>query len=175
MSSINYTPLCINVTAFNDRKNVTLNTFAAYILTGTFSTFCCNLINFIYEYDTTLLNSFLCNISNFITICKTIKIFCKQNLTGITYRHCSMLVSSARKHFLQTCNASFKIFRRTTAHHFYATKMWLLVNNNINHAVFKFTISKHLSELFTSFRHFARIFFFFNSRLFLSSFICRLI
>ena len=77
MSCINNAKLCIYVTSFYNRKNITLNTFAAYILTVAFS-MNGNLINFINKDNSTLFNAALSLVCNLVVVNHVVKsFFCK--------------------------------------------------------------------------------------------------
>ena len=91
MSCINNPKFCIHVTSFNNRQNITLNTFATYILSVTF-TVNCNFINFV--------NTTFCFVSNFIMINHAVQYFCCQNFSSFFYCYRAFLFTSTTIHHI---------------------------------------------------------------------------
>ena len=71
MICIYHSEFCINIAAFNNWKNIALNTFPAYILTVTF-TMNCNFINFVDKNNSALLNAVFSDFCNFIAVNHTV-------------------------------------------------------------------------------------------------------
>ena len=146
MGCIYYTPLCIDIAAFYNRKNVALNAFTADFCPSSVSTASCNLVYFINEDDSALFNTILCFISNLVVVCLTVKGLCHKYIAGFPNCYSLLLASSAVKHVLQSAEAVLNVFGIST-HHSNA-EIRLLVYSNFNFTLFKFSFAKHLPELF---------------------------
>ena len=88
MISFHDTIFCRYRTPFNDRKQISLNSFPAYVGANTLIA-SCNFIYLIKEYNSIVFHGFFCHADYFILINQIMGLCISKNFSGSFYTHLS--------------------------------------------------------------------------------------